>query len=225
MSMAVLLSSKVPPLPKEFKWSYKDLQSLTPIGLLRFSTWSTSAKLKGPSMASDRTKSIHSAIPEATEKLWASPLRVDETTRGSLYDLQPMQWIGTSWPWEKAFEVNANIQPPCVFMLKVFAKAASDQKTTVRSCMGIYGTVIFKSDCCRARLTAWLACKRSWIVGTGKLYWDRDVCTAKSGRDWELSQPRAPLTARRAATSFSLAGSQYLRALSLEMLIGRMLSA
>ena len=116
MSLSVaLLSSKVPPLSKELRWSYKDLQSLTPILLLRFSTWSTSAKLKGPSTASARNTRLFLR----QQKLCASPLRVDETTRGSPYDLRPMQWMGTSWPCEKALEVKANNQPPCVANLLV----------------------------------------------------------------------------------------------------------
>ena len=90
MSIAVLLSSKAL-LPSDVRWSYKDLQSVIPIGGLRTRTSSASSTMKGPSRHSAIISSIHSQTPDAVEKAFASPDMVEATTRGKRYDFQAKQ--------------------------------------------------------------------------------------------------------------------------------------
>ena len=225
ISIATRLSSKVPPVPKVMRWSYNDLQSVIPMGDRKLSMWSTLSNEKGPSKASARIKEHHSAIPEVDAKHWASPANVDDTTLGSLYDFQPTTLTGESTPFLNWSLVRPTIQPPWVRWLTAFAKAASDQKQIVSSFGGMNGTVISRSACCLARLTAWLAKSKCSTVGLGNDCCEIDVCTAKSGRDCPDNQPSAPFTTRRAAISRSVACFQCSRDLSLESLIGWILFA
>ena len=126
-SIAVLLSSNVPPLPSEIKWSYSDRQSVIPIMDLLFNTSRDSSKRNGPSKHSASKSWDHSAIPDAVAKACASPDNVEATPLGSLYDFQLMQCTGTSSPWLIRLDVKLSNQPPRVLKSSVFAKAASDQ--------------------------------------------------------------------------------------------------
>ena len=136
-SIAVLLSSNVPPLPSEIKWSYSDRQSVIPIMDLLFNTSRDSSKRNGPSKHSASKSWDHSAIPDAVAKACASPDTVEATTLGSLYDFQLMQCTGTSSPWLIRLDVKLSNQPPWVLESSVFAKAASDQRQRANSSGGM----------------------------------------------------------------------------------------
>ena len=227
MSIAVLLSSNTPPLPRDVKWSYKDHQRPTirdSMSDLRARTSLAASRSKGPSRHSANISNIHSHTPDAVKKACASPDMVEATILGKRYDFQAKQWTGTSAPWRILSEVKLLSQPPCLFSSVLFAKA-SDQKHTVSSWRVIYGTWIFKSDCWRARRTAWLTWIKSWTVGAGKHCWLMEVCTARSGLDRVLIQLTAPFTALKAEISCGVARSHGFMARSLEILTSLMCSA